>query len=58
MSPCIVSMTTLLRLMKCNPIVGPVRFFMTTKCSAKMRSPLSILSVAVAIGFSNWPFAT
>ena len=36
MSPCVVSMTTLLCLMKCNPIKDPVRFFMTTKYSAKM----------------------
>ena len=53
-----VSMTTLLCFIKCNPIIGPVRFSITTKCSAKMRSPMSYLSVAVAIGFSNWPFAT
>ena len=32
MSPCVVSMTTLLFLIKCNPIIGPVNFFITTKC--------------------------
>ena len=58
MSRCVVSMTTLLCLMKCNPIMSPVKFFITTKCYAKISSPLSNLSVAVAIGFSNWSFAT
>ena len=58
MRPCVVSMTTLLCLIKCNPKKSPVRFFITTKCSAKLWSPTSNLSVAVAIGFSNWPFAT
>ena len=43
--PCVVSMTTLLFLMKCNPIIGPVNFFITTKCSAKVLSPVSNLSV-------------
>ena len=56
--PCVVSMTTLLFLIKCNPIIGPVSFFITTKCSAKDLSPISNFSVAVDIGFSNWPFAT
>ena len=32
--PCVVSMTTLLCLMKCNPIIVPVKFFITTNCSA------------------------
>ena len=56
--PCVVSMTTLLFLIKCNPIIGPVSFFITTKCSAKELSPISTFSLAVDIGFSNWPFAT
>ena len=56
--PCVVSMTTLLFLMKCNPIIGPVSFFITTKCSAKELSPISNFSVAVDKGFSNWPLAT
>ena len=60
MRPCVVSMATLLFLIKCNPIIGPVNFFITTKCSAKVLSPISNLSVAVANGFSiaNWPLAT
>ena len=58
MRPCVVSMTTLLFLIKCNPIIGPVNFFITTKCSAKELSPISNFSVAVDSGFSNWPFAT
>ena len=58
MSPCVVSMTTLLFLIKCNPIFGPVNFFITTKCSANDLSPISIFSVAVDNGFSNWPLAT
>ena len=55
--PCVVSMTTLLFLIKCNPSAGPVNFFLTTKFSAKELSPNSIFSVVVAIGFSNWPLA-
>ena len=58
MRPCVVSMTTLLFLIKCNPIFGPANFFITTKCSAKVLSPISNFSVAVANGFSNWPLAT
>ena len=58
MSPCVVSMTTLLFVIKCNPITGPVNFFITTKCSANELSPISNLSVAVDNGFSNWPLAT
>ena len=58
MSPCVVSMTTLLFLIKCNPIIGPVNFFITTKCSANELSPISNFSVAVDNGFSNWPLAT
>ena len=58
MRPCVVSMTTLLFLIKCNPIIGPVKFFITMKCSAKVLSPISNLSMAVAKGFSKWPLAT
>ena len=58
MSPCVVSMTTLLFLIKCDPIIGPVSFFITTNCSANELSPISKLSVAVDNGFSNWPLAT
>ena len=58
MRPCVVSMTTLLFLIKCNPIIGPVSFFITTKCSAKELSPISNITVAVDTGFSNWPLAT
>ena len=58
MKPCVVSMTTLLFLIKCNPIIGAVHFFITTRCSAKVLSPISNLSVAVAKVFSNWPLAT
>ena len=57
-SPCVVSMTTLLFLIKCNPIIGPVNFFITTKCSANELSPISSFCVAVDNGFSNWPLAT
>ena len=56
--PCVVSMTTLLFLMKCHSIFDPVNFFITRKCSAKLFSPISNLSVVFANGFSNWPFAT
>ena len=38
---CVVSMTTLLFLIKCNPVIGAVNFFITTKCSAKVLSPIS-----------------
>ena len=58
MSPCVVSRTTLLFLIKCNTIIGPVNFFITTNCSANELSPISNLSVAVDNGFSNWPLAT
>ena len=57
LGPCVVSMTTLLFLIKSNPIIGPVNFFITTKCSANMFSPISNLTVVVANGFSNWPLA-
>ena len=56
--PCVVSMTTLLFLIKCDPISGPVSFFITTKCSAEVLSPISNFSEAVYNGFSNWPLAT
>ena len=36
MRPCVVSMTTLLFFIKCNPSIGPVNFFITTKCSANV----------------------
>ena len=55
---CQWSMTTLLFLIKCNTFIGPVNFFITTKCSAKVLSPISIFSVAVDKVFSNWPLAT
>ena len=58
MRPSVLSMTTLLGHKKCNPIMGPLKFFITTKCSGKLCSQISNLGVAVAIGFSNWPFAT
>ena len=58
MRPCVVSMTTLLFLIKCNPIIGPVNFFITTKYSANELSPISNFSVTVSNGFSNWPLAT
>ena len=58
MRPSVVSMTTQLFLIKCNPIIGPVSFFITTKYSAKELSPISDFCVAVDTGFSNWPLAT
>ena len=58
MRPCVVSMTTLVFFIKCNPFIGLVNFFVTTKCSAKELSPISNFSVAVDNGFSNWPLAT
>ena len=53
-----MSMTTLLPLKKRNPNIGLVNFIITTKCSAILLSPISNVRVAVANGFSNWPFAT
>ena len=44
MRPCVVSITTLLFLIKCNPIFGPVSFFITTKCSAKELYQFQILA--------------
>ena len=58
MRTCVLSMTTLLFLINCNPIISPVNFFITTKWSAKLLSPLSNFSVAVYSDFSNWPLAT
>ena len=54
--PCVVSMTRLLCLMKCNPTIGPVKLSITTKCLAKVVSRISNLSVIVANKFSNCPF--
>ena len=53
----VVSMTTLVSLTKYNAFISPVNFFIT-KCSANIAFQNSILSVTVANGFSNWPFAT
>ena len=58
MRPCVVSMTTQMFLINCNPIFSPVIFLHTTKYSANILSPISILGVVVASGFSNWPFST
>ena len=58
MRPCVMSTTTLLFLIKCSPFIGPDIFFITTKCSAKVLSPISNFSVAVDNGFSNGPLAT
>ena len=55
MRPCVVSITTLLFLIKCNPIIGPVMFFITTKCSPKVLSPLLIINLTVRNSFSKWP---
>ena len=54
----VVSMNIILFLIKCKPMIGAVSSFITTKCLAKMLSPISKLSVAVDDGFSNCPFAT
>ena len=53
MRPCVVSMTTLLFLTKCNPIFGRVNLLITTNNSAKVLSPISYLSVVFANVFSN-----
>ena len=58
MRPCVVSMTTLLLPIKCNPIIGPANLFITTKISANILSPISILRAVGAKGFSDRPFAT
>ena len=52
--PCVVSMRTLFCLIKCKPLFGPVKLFIT----AKVWSPWSKLIVTVSNGFSNGPFAT
>ena len=54
----VVSMTTLLCLMKCKPMISPVKLFITRKCSCKLWSPMSNLSLVVAGSFSNQSFAT
>ena len=54
---CVVSITSLLCFMKCNPMTGAVNFFMTTKSSANVISPLSNIEVLIAMGFSKSPFA-
>ena len=58
MRPSVVSMTTLLFLIKCHTVVGPLNFFTTTNCLAITMSPIRILGVTVANGFSKWPFDT
>ena len=55
MRPYVVLMTTLLFLIKCHAIVGPVIFSIKTKSSVNILCPLSNLNVAVANGFPNWP---
>ena len=57
MRPCLVLMTTLLCLMRGNRSFGPVKFFITVKCSEKVISPILISCVLDANGFSNWLFA-
>ena len=58
MRPWVESLTTLLCLKMCKPTTGPVNFFTTTNCSAKVCFPRSNQIVPVAYGFSNSPFAT
>ena len=58
MRPRVVSMTTLLCLLNCNPRTGPARFFIIRKGSAKVWYPISTISVAVANVFSSGPFVT
>ena len=55
MRPSSVSMTTLLFLIKCNPMIGPVIFFTMKKYSANVLSQMSKLSLTVANTFSKWP---
>ena len=50
MKLCVVLMTALFCLMKCNPIMDPVKFFIKPKCSAKTSSPIPNLSVVYTIG--------
>ena len=42
---------------KFNPVIGPVNFVITMKFSATILPTISILSVAVANVFSDWPLA-
>ena len=56
--PCVISMTALLCLMNCNPTIGTVKLLVSTKCSAKVLSQTSNLSVVVANSSSKWPFPT
>ena len=51
MRPCVVSMTTLLFLIKCNSTNGPVHFFITTKCSPDLMFTNSNLSMVVSDAF-------
>ena len=57
MRPCVVSKTTLLFFIKCKPMIDPVIFFITMKCSPNVLSPKTNFSVNVTDGFSNWPIA-
>ena len=57
MRSCVVSMTTLLCLMKFKVIFGHVKTFVMTNSSGKLWSRKSKQNMAVAIRFSNWPFA-
>ena len=41
-----------------QPYKGPCQFHHYDEMLCKVLSPISNLSVTVAIGFSNWPFAT
>ena len=50
MRPCVVSMTTLFFLIKCNPIIAFVNLLKRMKWSAKILSPIPNLSVVVANG--------
>ena len=36
-----------------QPMIGHISLFMMTKCSVNVSSPMSSLSVAAAMGFSN-----
>ena len=56
--PCLVSKNTLLFVMKCKLMIGPVNFFITTKFSTNKWYRITCMSVIVVNGFSTWPFAT
>ena len=58
MRPRVVSMTTLLCLIMCEPIFDTVKVSITTNFSAIVLSQKSNLKLAVANGFSIWPLAT